>query len=215
MKGQIFRIAHLGYFDFADLFAMVAELEIILHANGYPVEFGTGVAAVQNVYSEVAVAPQSRARMTILVAEPLAEAAVALLKSQPGWNVIVSSPKEYANHLAEADALIVRSAVQVNPVGARQGAPPARDRPRGRGRRQRRSGSRHRGRRPGDEHARRQRHLGGGAHPGADAGHGAPHSRSYPIHHRRQVGKEEVHGQRTARQIAGHRRAWAASAAKW
>ena len=52
--------------------------------------------------------------MTVLVAEPLAEAAVALLKSQPGWNTIVSSPKEYSNHLAEADALIVRSAVQVN-----------------------------------------------------------------------------------------------------
>jgi D-3-phosphoglycerate dehydrogenase len=52
--------------------------------------------------------------MTVLVAEPLAEAAVALLKSQPGWNVIVSNPKEYAAHLAEADALIVRSAVQVN-----------------------------------------------------------------------------------------------------
>jgi len=59
MKGQIFRVAHLGYFDFADLFAMVAELEIILQANGYPVQFGTGVAAVQNVYSEVAVAPQT------------------------------------------------------------------------------------------------------------------------------------------------------------
>ena len=52
--------------------------------------------------------------MTVLVAEPLAEAAVALLKSQPGWNTIVSSPKEYSSHLAEADALIVRSAVQVN-----------------------------------------------------------------------------------------------------
>ena len=36
MKGQIFRIAHLGYFDFADLFAVVAGLEIILNANGYP-----------------------------------------------------------------------------------------------------------------------------------------------------------------------------------
>jgi aspartate aminotransferase-like enzyme len=59
MKGQIFRIAHLGYFDFADLFAVVAELEIILHANGYPVEFGTGVAAVESLYSEVAVAPQA------------------------------------------------------------------------------------------------------------------------------------------------------------
>ncbi len=52
--------------------------------------------------------------MTVLVAEPLAEAAVVLLKSQPGWNTIVSSPKEYSSHLAEADALIVRSAVQVN-----------------------------------------------------------------------------------------------------
>ena len=56
MKGQIFRIAHLGYFDFGDLFAMVAELEIILAANGYPVQFGTGVAAVQNVYAEAALA---------------------------------------------------------------------------------------------------------------------------------------------------------------
>ena len=47
MKGQIFRIAHLGYFDFADLFAVIAELELILHSKGFPVEFGKGVAAVQ------------------------------------------------------------------------------------------------------------------------------------------------------------------------
>lgn len=56
MKGQIFRIAHLGYFDFPDLFAMVAELELILHSNGVPVELGKGVAAVQRVYSERAIA---------------------------------------------------------------------------------------------------------------------------------------------------------------
>src|SRR5580698_1571966 len=37
MKGKVFRIAHLGYFDFPDLFAMVAELELILKANGVPV----------------------------------------------------------------------------------------------------------------------------------------------------------------------------------
>ena len=59
MKGQIFRIAHLGYFDFADLFAVIAGLEIILHANGYPVEFGAGVAAVQNTYTEAAVTLQT------------------------------------------------------------------------------------------------------------------------------------------------------------
>ena len=56
MKGQIFRIAHLGYFDFADLFAMVAELELILEANGYPVKLGAGVTAVQQVYAEIAIA---------------------------------------------------------------------------------------------------------------------------------------------------------------
>jgi aspartate aminotransferase-like enzyme len=54
MKGQIFRIAHLGYFDFADLFAMVAELELILEANGVPVKLGSGVAAVQKIYAEIA-----------------------------------------------------------------------------------------------------------------------------------------------------------------
>lgn len=50
MKGQIFRFAHLGYFDFHDLFATIAELEIILHKLGRDVEFGTGVQAVQAVY---------------------------------------------------------------------------------------------------------------------------------------------------------------------
>ncbi len=57
MKGQIFRIAHLGYFDFADLFAVVAGLEIILNANGYPVEYGTGVAAVEEIYAHAAEQP--------------------------------------------------------------------------------------------------------------------------------------------------------------
>lgn len=55
MKGQIFRIAHLGYFDFADLFAVIAGLEVILNANGFPVKYGTGVAAVQEIYERAAV----------------------------------------------------------------------------------------------------------------------------------------------------------------
>ncbi|MDP9170999.1 MAG: aminotransferase class V-fold PLP-dependent enzyme, partial [Acidobacteriota bacterium] len=56
MKGRIFRLAHLGYFDFADLFGIIAGLEIILRANGQPVELGRGVAAVQRVW-EAATAP--------------------------------------------------------------------------------------------------------------------------------------------------------------
>ncbi len=52
MKGQMFRYAHLGYFDFHDLFASIAELELILHDLGRPVEFGAGVRAAQAVYLE-------------------------------------------------------------------------------------------------------------------------------------------------------------------
>ncbi len=52
--------------------------------------------------------------MNILIAEPLAPAGVELFRAQPGWNVIISNPKEYAQHLPEADALLVRSVVQVN-----------------------------------------------------------------------------------------------------
>ena len=55
MKGQIFRIAHLGYFDFADLFAVIGGLEIILSANGHPVKLGSGVAAVQKLYMDAAI----------------------------------------------------------------------------------------------------------------------------------------------------------------
>ena len=58
MKGQIFRIAHLGYFDFVDLFGLIAGLEIILQANGYRVEFGKGVAAVESVYAEMTAGEQ-------------------------------------------------------------------------------------------------------------------------------------------------------------
>src|ERR1039458_2570668 len=56
----------------------------------------------------------------VLIAEPMAQAGIELFQSQPGWNVIVSNPKEYAKHLAEADALIVRSAVQVTPEVLKQ-----------------------------------------------------------------------------------------------
>src|SRR5690348_7102698 len=52
--------------------------------------------------------------MKILIAEPLAQAGLELFQAQPDWNTIVSNPKEYAQHLADADALLVRSAVQVD-----------------------------------------------------------------------------------------------------
>src|ERR1041385_5222637 len=43
-------------------------------------------------------------RVKILVAEPLAAAGIELLKAQPGWDIVISNPKEYAQHLSDADA---------------------------------------------------------------------------------------------------------------
>lgn len=50
MKGKIFRIAHLGYYDFTDTLAIIACLEIILKKLNVGVELGSGVKAAQEVY---------------------------------------------------------------------------------------------------------------------------------------------------------------------
>jgi aspartate aminotransferase-like enzyme len=54
MKGQIFRIAHLGFFDYMDTIALIGALEQIV-VKSLPqlnVQFGTGLIAAQNVYAE-------------------------------------------------------------------------------------------------------------------------------------------------------------------
>jgi aspartate aminotransferase-like enzyme len=50
MKGKLFRLAHLGYYDMADLFAIVAALEIVLLKAGHKIELGAGVRATQEAY---------------------------------------------------------------------------------------------------------------------------------------------------------------------
>ena len=50
MKGHMFRVAHLGYYDFLDLLAVVGGLEITLNKIGHKVELGSGVRAAQQVF---------------------------------------------------------------------------------------------------------------------------------------------------------------------
>lgn len=50
MKGQMFRIAHLGYYDFLDLLAILGALEICLQKVGHKCELGAGVRAAQTAY---------------------------------------------------------------------------------------------------------------------------------------------------------------------
>ena len=115
-------------------------------------------------------------RMNILIAEPMPAAGIELLTPQPGWNVIVSNPEEYREHLADADALIVRNAVKVD-AELLAAAPQLKVIGKGgHRRRQYRLRGRDRGGRPGDEYARRQCGFGGRTYAGADARDGAVHS---------------------------------------
>ena len=54
MKGQLFRIAHIGYYDYLDTVGVLAALEQVLaELTGKPVEFGSAVRAAQDVYARV------------------------------------------------------------------------------------------------------------------------------------------------------------------
>ena len=53
MKGQLFRIAHIGYYDYLDTVGVLAALEhVIAEATGSRVEFGSAVRAAQVVYAQ-------------------------------------------------------------------------------------------------------------------------------------------------------------------
>jgi aspartate aminotransferase-like enzyme len=53
MKGQLFRIAHLGYYDYLDTIAIIGALEYVLAELAKPshTEFGVGLKAAQKVFA--------------------------------------------------------------------------------------------------------------------------------------------------------------------
>jgi aspartate aminotransferase-like enzyme len=55
MQGKIFRVAHLGFFDYLDTVALLGAMEHIAKDTlGLPVEYGQAVAAAQKVYAKAA-----------------------------------------------------------------------------------------------------------------------------------------------------------------
>jgi aspartate aminotransferase-like enzyme len=55
MQGKIFRVAHLGFFDYLDTIAFLGAAEHIAKDTlGLPVKFGQAVAAAQEVYAKAA-----------------------------------------------------------------------------------------------------------------------------------------------------------------
>ena len=54
MKGQIFRIAHLGFFDYLDTIALIGALEQVVHKSlpQLNIPFGTALVAAQKVFAD-------------------------------------------------------------------------------------------------------------------------------------------------------------------
>src|SRR5437868_3459905 len=53
MKGKLFRIAHIGYYDYLDTVGILAALEHVLATvSDQPVEYGTAVRAAQEVFAK-------------------------------------------------------------------------------------------------------------------------------------------------------------------
>ena len=52
LKGRVFRIGHLGYYDRLDMIRGLAALEMTLDALGYPVKRGAAVAAAEDVFAQ-------------------------------------------------------------------------------------------------------------------------------------------------------------------
>jgi aspartate aminotransferase-like enzyme len=52
MKGQLFRVAHIGYYDYLDTIGVLGAIEQVLASAGAQIEFGAGIAAAQKVYAE-------------------------------------------------------------------------------------------------------------------------------------------------------------------
>ena len=55
MKGSLFRIAHIGFFDYMDTIAIIGALEQVIYATKLPVsnfEFGKGLIAAQKFFAE-------------------------------------------------------------------------------------------------------------------------------------------------------------------
>src|ERR1700704_1287501 len=103
--------------------------------------------------------------MKVIVADKISDRGVQLLKEQPGWNIVLTTKDTIDSEIADAEALIVRSATKVTAELLDQAW------------------------RPGHEHARWQRRQRRRTHFRADAGPRPASSASRQSHSRRPLGK--------------------------
>ena len=76
LKGKIFRIGHIGYFDVFDIATALAAVELALTELGAEIERGVAVTRAFEAYEQ----PVTRLSPRVLVREEIADAGVELLR---------------------------------------------------------------------------------------------------------------------------------------
>ncbi len=78
MKGQIFRIAHLGFFDYMDTIALIGALEQVVVAKlpQLGAQFGTGLVAAQKLFAERTTKASNKSSVWVTWRSPLRVAAL-------------------------------------------------------------------------------------------------------------------------------------------
>ena len=52
LRSRVFRLVHMGYVDTCAILTMVSAVEFVLQRLGYPLEWGVGVRAAQEVLAQ-------------------------------------------------------------------------------------------------------------------------------------------------------------------
>ena len=115
LKGKIFRVSHLGYYDEIDIVGVVAALEWTLHDLNFKFEPGSGVTAVQKTFAEYESRNSRGGEMKVLITDPIEQVCTDILQkdgiqvdAKPGL-----PPDEIKKIIGSYDGLIVRSGTKV------------------------------------------------------------------------------------------------------
>ena len=107
LKGKVFRIGHIGYYDVFDITTALAGVELVLAELGADIERG----AASPRRSRPSSTPSVTERLRVLIREPIAEAGIELLREQ--FEVDVNGDLPLEERIGDYDAIVIRSATKL------------------------------------------------------------------------------------------------------
>ena len=107
LKGKIFRIGHIGYYDVFDITTALAAVELALVELGAEIERGVAVTRALEAFEHTPGVTRAR----VLVREQIADAGVELLRER--FDVDVDANGDLAATIGDYDAIVIRSATKL------------------------------------------------------------------------------------------------------